>query len=168
MRLPICALRRTCPPLFIFLTFRWRTFGGDYAGNKILSDWLHNLPVGWMAVVFFGCAYLSAALIYAMVIEFPTSMWVRGRAFSASMLSPLGTLFALFVAFTAAQVWNDNDRATGSVAQEASALRAVEQRQRGIAVVAGLRLVAVCSMPSSRRHCTGLSSTMRIAIVPRT
>ena len=125
MRLPICALRRTCPPLFIFLTFRWRTFGGDYAGNKILSDWLHNLPVGWMAVVFFGCAYLSAALIYAMVIEFPTSMWVRGRAFSASMLSPLGTLFALFVAFTAAQVWNDNDRATGSVAQEASALRAV-------------------------------------------
>jgi len=93
-------------------------------GTK-LSDWLHNLPVGWMAVVFFGCAYLSAALIYAMVIEFPTSMWVRGRAFSASMLSPLGTLFALFVAFTAAQVWNDNDRATGSVAQEASALRAV-------------------------------------------
>jgi hypothetical protein len=37
----------------------------------------------------------------------------------------MGTLFALFVAFTAAQVWNDNDRATASVAQEASALRAV-------------------------------------------
>jgi hypothetical protein len=37
----------------------------------------------------------------------------------------MGTLFALFVVFIAAQVWNDNDRATAAVAQEASALRAV-------------------------------------------
>jgi hypothetical protein len=37
----------------------------------------------------------------------------------------MGTLFALFVAFTAAEVWNDNDRAAAAVAQEASALRAV-------------------------------------------
>jgi len=90
-----------------------------------MSDWLHSLPVGWMAVVFFGCAYLSAAVIYAVVVEFPTSVWVRARAFSASMLSPMGTLFALFVVFTAAQVWNDNARATASVAQEASALKSV-------------------------------------------
>ena len=33
--------------------------------------------------------------------------------------------FALFVVFTAAQVWNDNARATASVAQEASALKSV-------------------------------------------
>jgi len=77
-----------------------------------------------MAVVFFDCAYLSAALIYAVIVEFPTSALVRARAFSASMLSPMGTLFALFVVFTAAQVWNDNDRANAAVAQEASALRA--------------------------------------------
>src|SRR5215813_3142041 len=78
-----------------------------------------------MTVVFFGGAYLSAAVIYAVVVEFPTTLWVRARAFSASMLSPMGTLFALFVVFIAAQVWNDNDRATAAVAQEASALRAV-------------------------------------------
>src|SRR5262249_40256840 len=77
-----------------------------------------------MAVVFFGCAYLSAIVIYAVVVEFPTGVWVRARAFSASMLSPMGTLFALFVVFTAAQVWDDTDRATAAVAQEASALRA--------------------------------------------
>ena len=88
-----------------------------------MSDWIHNLPVGWMAVLFFGLAYLGVALIYAVVVEFPTSGWVRARAFSASMLSPLGTIFALFVVFTAAQVWNDNDRATAAVAQEASSLR---------------------------------------------
>src|SRR5262249_17497401 len=78
-----------------------------------------------MAAVFFGCAYLSAAVIYAVVVEFPTALWVRARAFSASMLSPMGTLFAFFVVFTAAQVWNDNDRASAAVAQEASALRGV-------------------------------------------
>jgi hypothetical protein len=35
----------------------------------------------------------------------------------------LGTLFALLVVFTAAQVWDDNDRANRAVAQEAGAFR---------------------------------------------
>src|SRR6476469_9374705 len=91
--------------------------------ERILSDWLHNLPVAWMAVLFFGCSYLTVAVIYVAVVEFPTSFLVRARALSAAMLSPLGVLFALFVVFTAAQVWNDNDRATAAVAQEAGALR---------------------------------------------
>jgi hypothetical protein len=91
--------------------------------ERILSDWLHNLPVTWMAVLFFGCGYLTVALIYAVVVEYPNSFLVRARAFAAGMLSPLGTLFALFVVFTAAQVWNDNDRAIAAVAQEAGALR---------------------------------------------
>ena len=41
------------------------------------------------------------------------------------MLPPLGIIFGLFVAFTAAQVWTDNDRANVAVDREASALRAV-------------------------------------------
>jgi hypothetical protein len=86
-------------------------------------DWIHNLPVVGMAILFFGCASLAVAGIYAVVVEFPTSLLTRARAFSPSMLSPLGTLFALFALFTAAQVWNDNDRASAAVAQEASALR---------------------------------------------
>jgi len=40
------------------------------------------------------------------------------------MLPPLGILFALFVAFTAQQVWADNDRANAAIDREASALRA--------------------------------------------
>jgi hypothetical protein len=74
-----------------------------------------------MAVVFFGLGYVVSTLIYFLVRA--TKMHVRARAFSAGMLSPLGTLFALFVVFTAAQVWNDNDRAHAAVTQEASALR---------------------------------------------
>src|SRR5258705_1517692 len=41
------------------------------------------------------------------------------------MLPPLGIIFGLFVAFAAAQVWNDNERANAAVNREASALRAV-------------------------------------------
>jgi hypothetical protein len=77
-----------------------------------------------MAVVFFGIAYLVAAGIYALVIELATKVHVHARSFSPGMLSPAGTLFALFVVFTAAQVWSDNDRARAAVSQEASALRA--------------------------------------------
>jgi len=39
------------------------------------------------------------------------------------MLPVLGIIFGLFVAFIAAQVWADNDRATAAVSQEAGALR---------------------------------------------
>ena len=39
------------------------------------------------------------------------------------MLPPLGIIFGLFVAFTAAQVWSDSDRASAAVSHEASALR---------------------------------------------
>ena len=41
------------------------------------------------------------------------------------MLPPLATIFALLVAFLAAQVWSDADRANTAVNREASALRAV-------------------------------------------
>jgi hypothetical protein len=47
------------------------------------------------------------------------------KAVSPGMLPPLGIIFGLFVAFTAAQVWNDTDRANAAVTREASALRSV-------------------------------------------
>jgi hypothetical protein len=91
-----------------------------------MSDWLHNLPVVWMALVVFGATYVAAGLIYAAVTVL--SVGERARAYKAvspGMLPPLGILFALFVAFTAAQVWNDTDRANAAVLREASALSAV-------------------------------------------
>jgi hypothetical protein len=35
-----------------------------------MSDWLHNLPVLWMALVVFGFTYLLSAAIYALVMPF--------------------------------------------------------------------------------------------------
>jgi hypothetical protein len=97
-----------------------------------MSDWIHNLPVGWMAVVIFGATYLTTAVIYALVMAL--AVGERGRAFkgvSPGLLPPLGIIFGLFVAFVAAQVWGDVDRANTAVNREASALRAVVLLSQG-------------------------------------
>src|SRR5262249_33087253 len=63
--------------------------------------------------------------IYGVVMAL--AVGERARSFkmvSAGMISPLGIIFGLFVAFTAAQVWNDSAQANAAVDREASALRA--------------------------------------------
>ena len=91
-----------------------------------MSDWLHNLPVPWMALAIFGFTYLLAAIVFAAVATLATGERAKSfKAISPGMLPVLGIIFGLFVAFTAAQVWNDSDRASAAVSREASALRAV-------------------------------------------
>ena len=102
-----------------------------------MSDWLHRLPVPWMAVVVFGATYLFAAAIYATVMSLASGERARAfKAVSPGMLPPLGILFALFVAFTAAQVWTDNDRAAArhSVSFISLGLRAKAALQRSMAL----------------------------------
>jgi Protein of unknown function (DUF4239) len=91
-----------------------------------MNDWLHNLPIVWMALLVFGLTALVTAAIYLAVTML--SVGERARSFKAvspGMLPPLGVLFALFIAFAASQVWTDNDRANAGVDREASALRSV-------------------------------------------
>ena len=91
-----------------------------------MSDWLHNLPIVWMALLVFCLTALGTAAIYVVVRVL--SVGERARSFKAvspGLLPPLGILFALFIAFTATQVWSDNDKANSVVDREASALRAV-------------------------------------------
>lgn len=91
-----------------------------------MSDWFHELPVPWMALVIFGFTYLLALALHAGVAALATGGRAKSfKAISPGMLPPLGIIFGLFVAFTAAQVWSDNDRASVAVSREASALRAV-------------------------------------------
>jgi hypothetical protein len=91
-----------------------------------MNDWLHNLPIEWMAALIFGLTALITGAIYGGVISLSAGEGARSfKAVSPGMLSPLGILAALFIAFTASQVWNDNDRAKSFVDREASALRTV-------------------------------------------
>ena len=89
-----------------------------------MSDWLHNLPVPWMALVVFGFTYLLAAAVYAAIATLAVGERAKSfKAISPGMLPVLGIIFGLFIAFTAAQVWSDSDRASAAVSREASALR---------------------------------------------
>jgi hypothetical protein len=91
-----------------------------------MSDWLLTLPVLWMAVAVFAATYLLAAGIYWVVTRLAVNDRARAfKAVSPGMLPPLGILFALLVGFIAVEVWSNFDKAKGSVASEASALRAV-------------------------------------------
>jgi Protein of unknown function (DUF4239) len=91
-----------------------------------MNDWLHSLPIVWMAFLVFGVTALITAAIYGVVTVL--SVGERARSFKAvspGLLPPLGILFALFVAFTASQVWSDNEKANAAVDREASALRTI-------------------------------------------
>jgi len=91
-----------------------------------MNDWLHNLALPWMAVVVFGGTFLVAGAIHFVVGALAVGDRTRAfKAVSPGMLPPLGILFGLFVAFTAAQVWNDTERANAAVNREASSLRSV-------------------------------------------
>jgi hypothetical protein len=79
-----------------------------------------------MALVVFGSAYLVAATIHAVVTVLAVGERARSfKSVSHSLLPTLGIIFGLFVGFTAAQVWNDTERADAVVNREASALNSV-------------------------------------------
>jgi hypothetical protein len=68
-----------------------------------MSDWLHALPVAWMALAVFGATYLVAAGIFVVVNRLAAGGRARSfKAVSPGMLPPLGIVFGLFVAFVAA------------------------------------------------------------------
>ena len=65
-----------------------------------------------MALVIFGFTYLLAAVVFVCVALVATKERAASlKAISPGMLPVLGVVFGLFVAFTAAQVWGDSDRA---------------------------------------------------------
>src|SRR6266516_4695096 len=67
-----------------------------------MSDWLHNLPVAWIALLVFATTYLAAGVIGWLVLAL--AVGERGRAFKAisgGLLPPLGIIFGLLVSFVA-------------------------------------------------------------------
>ena len=93
-----------------------------------MDNWLHNLPVVWMAVVVFGATFLVAAMLDMVVIGLAvgeSSAYTHLSLFRLACCRRSASFSAFFVAFTAAQVWNDNGQANATIDREASALRSV-------------------------------------------
>jgi hypothetical protein len=94
--------------------------------DLLMSDWFVNLPVVWMVLLVFGLSYVVAASIYAVVVALARGARASAlKAVSPGMLPPLGILFALFVAFTASEVWGNIERANTAFDREASAAKSV-------------------------------------------
>src|SRR5262245_57785848 len=55
--------------------------GESLPGERDMSDWLHGLPVLWMAILVFGLTYLVTAGIYAAIAVF--AVGERARSFKA-------------------------------------------------------------------------------------
>jgi hypothetical protein len=94
------------------------------------------------------------------------------KAISPGMLPPLGIIFGLSVAFTAAQVWNDNERANAAVNREASALKAVvvlaasfpgePETQLRALMRSYIEEVATREWPMMAQHSATLKNTSRL------
>jgi hypothetical protein len=60
-----------------------------------MSDWFHELPVPWMALLVFGFTYLLALAIHAGVAALARSGRAKSfKAVSPGMLPPLGIISA--------------------------------------------------------------------------
>jgi hypothetical protein len=136
-------------------------------------NWLYSLPIAWRALVVFGITYLVAAAIQVLVAVFSMGEGAESfKAITPGILAPLGAIFAFFVVFTAAPVWNDNDRANAAVSREASALRAVvilasvfpgePEKQLRALVRQYIEEIAIEEWPMMARH----TATLRIAPRP--
>lgn len=91
-----------------------------------MSTWIHELPLWLMALVTSGAIFLVSATVHFVTGWLAAGPYGRSfKAISPGLLSPLGIMFGLFIAFTASQVWSDTARADAAVDAEASALRAV-------------------------------------------
>lgn len=65
-----------------------------------MNDWLHNLPVVWMALIIFGFTYLVAVALYAVVAILAVGERARSfKAISPGMLPVLGIIFDAFRGF---------------------------------------------------------------------
>lgn len=92
----------------------------------MISTWLHSLPIWLMTLVAFSVTFLAGAAIHVATGWLAAGRHGKSyRAISPGLLSPIGIIFGLFIAFTAAQVWNDTARANLEVDTEAGALRSV-------------------------------------------
>jgi hypothetical protein len=91
-----------------------------------MLEWLHNLPVVWMALAVLALSTVTTAIVHTAAMRLAANGRVRTlKSVTPVMLTPMAVIFGLLVGFLAAQVWSDFDRAATVVSREASGLRTV-------------------------------------------
>jgi hypothetical protein len=88
--------------------------------------WLESQDTSVIALLVFAFCYLLAAIILGVAVAFARHPVAHElSATTPAMLTPLGVITGLVIAFLSARVWSNVDRAQSYVAREASAIREV-------------------------------------------
>jgi Protein of unknown function (DUF4239) len=88
--------------------------------------WVESQSTSVIALIVFSATYLSAALIFcvaSVVSRRPVAKELQ--AITPGILSPLGTILGILIAFLAVRVWTNLDHAQEYVDREVTALRQV-------------------------------------------
>jgi hypothetical protein len=88
--------------------------------------WVESQSAPVIAVIAFAASYaVVLLLVWATAALARRPIWVELKATTPVMLTPLAVVTGLLIAFLAARVWGNLDRANGYVAQEAGAIREI-------------------------------------------
>lgn len=91
---------------------------------KLLILWVESQNSAVIALLVFGICYMLAVIIFIAVVM--VSRWgiaAELKATTPTMLTPLGVIAGLLIAFLASRVWTNFDHAKSLVAREATAIR---------------------------------------------
>jgi hypothetical protein len=89
-----------------------------------MLSWLESQETLVIALIVFAFCYLLAALIFVgLALLARTPIAGALHVTTPAMLTPLGVILGLVIAFLAARVWANVDHAHGYVSEEASGLR---------------------------------------------
>jgi hypothetical protein len=95
--------------------------------------WVESQSAATIALLTFGASYVVVALIFVAAVKLSRSSIAADlKATTPTMLTPLSVIAGLLIVFLAARVWNNLDRASGYVAQEASSIRDAIVLSRGL------------------------------------
>ena len=88
-----------------------------------MIPWIESQETAVIALVVFAAMYLLAAIIFAVaVVASQRRMALEWKATSPAMLTPMGVIAGLLIAFLASRVWANLDHANSYVANEATAI----------------------------------------------
>jgi Protein of unknown function (DUF4239) len=86
--------------------------------------WIESQPTVIIALIVFGAAYLSAALIFCVAAFLSRRPIAKAlQAVTPGILSPLGTILGILIAFLAVRVWTNLDHAQEHIGREVSGVR---------------------------------------------
>src|SRR3984957_6613618 len=88
--------------------------------------WIESQPTSVIALIVFSAAYLTAALIFSLAALLSRHPIAKAlQPVTPGLLSPLGTILGILIAFLAVRVWSNLDHAQEHTGREVTALRGV-------------------------------------------